>query len=589
MNEQTNTEISKHFYRAPAADFMKIPGSPLAYWLSRTALNAFVTGAPLTDFADPRVGLDTGDNESFIRFWHEVDFNQIGFNYKNAESFLKSNKFYVPHTKGGDFKKWYGNFDYVIKFNKPAYKALAKQGNKLPSKQFYFMPGASWTRVSSAKFSIRFNPAGFVFNSACPTLFSSQVDNILYITGVLLSPVSHYLLEAISPTINFQAGDIRKIPIMPPQDETIKSIQECICITQKDWDSYETSWDFKSAKLINQATTYRKVYTNYLQVKDFSDELVNTVRGLEKTINTSVIKAYNLHEELNPAVPLTEITLNCNPHYRYGGNLTDQEREDRLQSDTIAELVSYGIGCVMGRYSLDKEGLILASQGETIQDYLAQIPNPSFMPDEDAIIPLTDEEWFPDDATNLVRDFIRTVWGEETLQENLDFVAESLCLHAIRARKSETALEAIRRYLSTQFYKDHMRTYKKRPIYWLFSSGKQKAFECLVYLHRYNESTLSRMRTEYVTQLMGKYESQINHLEEQLTQASTSEKTKLNRVLRDYHAKLNELREFDNKLKHYADMRIALDLDDGVKENYGKFGDLLANVRDITGKKPKVS
>src|SRR5690554_3042044 len=243
---------------------------------------------------------------------------------------------------------------------------------------------------------------------------------------------------------------------------------------------------------------------------------------------------------------------------------------------------------MMGRYSIDKPGLILASQGETIQDYLAQIPSPKFMPDDDAILPLTDQEWFADDVTNRFREFVKVVWGEETLQENLDFVAESLCLHAIKPKKGETAMETIRRYLSTQFYKDHMKTYKKRPIYWLFSSGKQKAFECLVYLHRYNEGTLSRMRTEYVTPLMGKYESQIRHIEEQQTSASAAEKTKLGKELKDYQSKLNELHEFDSKLKHYADMRISLDLDDGVKVNYGKFGDLLANVKDITGEKPKL-
>ena len=242
----------------------------------------------------------------------------------------------------------------------------------------------------------------------------------------------------------------------------------------------------------------------------------------------------------------------------------------------------------MGRYSIDKPGLILASQGETIQDYLAQIPSPKFMPDDDAILPLTAQEWFADDVTNRFREFVKVVWGDETLQENLDFVAESLCLHAIKPKKGETSMETIRRYLSTQFYKDHMKTYKKRPIYWLFSSGKQKAFECLVYLHRYNEGTLSRMRTEYVTPLMGKYESQIRHIEEQQTSATAAEKTKLDKELKDYQSKLNELREFDSKLKHYADMRISLDLDDGVKVNYGKFGDLLANVKDITGEKPKL-
>lgn len=240
---------------------------------------------------------------------------------------------------------------------------------------------------------------------------------------------------------------------------------------------------------------------------------------------------------------------------------------------------------MMGRYSVDKPGLILASQGETLQDYLNQIPNPRFMPDSDAILPLTDQEWFTDDVTNRVREFVKVVWGEETLQENLAFIAESLCLHAIKPKKSEGALDTIRRYLSTQFYKDHLKTYKKRPIYWLFSSGKEKAFECLVYLHRYNESTLARMRTEYVTPLMGKYDAQHSLLLEQKTDASPAQQRELEKEIKVLEKKQTELRAFDEQLKHYADMRIKLDLDDGVKVNYGKFGNLLAEVKAVTGDK----
>ena len=246
---------------------------------------------------------------------------------------------------------------------------------------------------------------------------------------------------------------------------------------------------------------------------------------------------------------------------------------------------------MMGRYRIDKPGLIYAHAGnvdfEKIYngDTTSSItPNP-FIADDDGIIPLTDQEWFKDDATNRFRDFVRTVWGEENLQLNLDFVAESLCLSALKPKKSESSLETIRRYLSTQFYKDHLKTYKKRPIYWLFSSGKQKAFECLVYLHRYNESTLSRMRTGYVTPLLGKYDAFADQLKKQLEDATTSEATQLKKELVALEKKQTELRAFDDHLKHYADMRIKLDLDDGVKVNYGKFGDLLAEVKAITGGK----
>ncbi len=289
--------------------------------------------------------------------------------------------------------------------------------------------------------------------------------------------------------------------------------------------------------------------------------------------------------ELTPEISFKEITLTCNPHYRYGGNRSEEELETLLQCDTLKELVSYAIGCMMGRYSLDKPGLILASQGETVRDYLAQIPNPSFAPDENAIIPLTDQEWFPDDATNRFRDFVRTVWGEEHLQENLDFVAESLCLHAIKPKKGEAALDTIRRYLSTQFFKDHLRTYKKRPIYWLFSSGKQKAFECLVYLHRYNESTLAEMRTDYVIPLTTKLASYVEKLEQDKDASTSAAEAKaIEKELSKLYKQQTELNTFDEKLRHYADQRISLDLDDGVKVNYGKFGDLLAEVKQVVGK-----
>ncbi|ETU92588.1 hypothetical protein Q094_02973 [Pseudomonas aeruginosa PS42] len=217
MSQEQNKDMSQYFYRASAADFMKIPDAPIAYWLSNNAINSFIDGAPLADFADPRVGLDTGDNDLFIMFWHEVDYKKIGFDHNSVESFLASGKRYAPHTKGGDFRKWFGNIEFVLKFDAAAYKSLSKQGNKLPSKQFYFMPGSSWTRISSAKFSMRYNPAGFVFNSACPTLFSSSHENLLLATGVLLSPVSQHLLKALSPTLNFQAGDIRRCSNTKPE------------------------------------------------------------------------------------------------------------------------------------------------------------------------------------------------------------------------------------------------------------------------------------------------------------------------------------------------------------------------------------
>lgn len=310
-------------------------------------------------------------------------------------------------------------------------------------------------------------------------------------------------------------------------------------------------------------------------------------KRLEEFSNRVFINAYGMQDELDEFVPIQNISLAVNPDFRYGFSLSEQERGDRFCSDSFAELISYAVGCMMGRYSLDKPGLILASQGETVSEYLAQIPESSFAPDNNAIIPLTDQEWFPDDATNRFRDFICTVWGEEHLQENLDFVAESLCLHAIKLKKGEAALDTVRRYLSTQFYKDHLRTYKKRPIYWLFSSGKQKAFECLVYLHRYDESTLAQMRTDYVIPLTDRLAGYVQKLEQDKDDsASAADAKRIEKQLNKLYKQQAELTSFDEKLRHYADQRISLDLDDGVKVNYGKFGDLLAEVKNVTGVKP---
>ncbi|MGP8288578.1 BREX-1 system adenine-specific DNA-methyltransferase PglX [Halomonas colorata] len=411
-------------------------------------------------------------------------------------------------------------------------------------------------------------------------------ENLYPLLSLTNSKVIEQILGVFSPTLDFHEGPLGNVPVVFGGSKEVLSenSKAAVAIAKNDWDSQEISWGFSRSPLIDKGE-YKSMQKVYSLQRDSGEKASHHLLEIEEKNNRILIEAYGLEEELSPDVPLQEVTLTCNPHYRYGGNRSEEELETLLQCDTIKELVSYGIGCMMGRYSLDKPGLILASQGETVRDYLSQIPEPTFAPDKNAIIPLTDQEWFPDDATNRFRDFVRTVWVEEHLQENLDFVAESLCLHAIKPKKGEAALETIRRYLSTQFYKDHLRTYKKRPIYWLFSSGKQKAFECLVYLHRYNESTLAEMRTNYVIPLTTKLASYVEKLEQD-KDASTSaaEAKRIEKELSKLYKQQAELNTFDEKLRHYADQRISLDLDDGVKVNYGKFGDLLAEVKVVTGK-----
>ncbi|MEE4247027.1 MAG: SAM-dependent methyltransferase, partial [Kangiellaceae bacterium] len=354
-----------------------------------------------------------------------------------------------------------------------------------------------------------------------------------------------------------------------------------IDITKRDWDSKETSIDFIKNRLVeNKALT--KLSENWQLHYQNSEQIVNEVFELERKNADDVHEAFGIKNKLDIAEK--KITLFSNPKYLYSS-----DHSIRFQSDSLVELCSYSIGVMMGRFSLDRDGIVYALTGnEGFKELDVNGAYQSFPADDDGIIPLASEEWlFDDDATTRFKEFVKTVWGEGHLPENIEFVAESLCLHALKPKKGEGAIDTIRRYFSTQFFKDHCKTYKKRPIYWLFSSGKEKAFECLVYLHRYNEGTLSRMRTEYVTPLMGKYDAQHTLLTEQQLQATGTEARRIEKDLKSLEKKQAELRTFDEQLKHYAEMHITLDLDDGVKANYGKFGNLLADVKAIHGKAVK--
>jgi len=598
MSQQDNKDISQYFYRASAVDFMKIPGSPVAYWVSPGALTAFMDGTPLDNLAPTRKGMVTAQNSVYVRDWHEVSLDKTGLDVCQSRIEAKSSrKKWFSYLKGGGFRRWYGNkFDLVNWEN----DGQLLQSTKHPTEDriwatnfnldYIFKPNINWGAVTSSSFSARASKGGELFDAGGSACFSKSDNHFHGILAFLNSRVTGSLLETLNPTLNFQAGNLASLPLIEiiSSEAVCKNAVECIDISRSDWDAIETSWDFIGLTLLSSEYQQTRLKLTCHNARTDWREATLSMQRLEEENNRLFIEAYGLQDELTPDVPLEEITLTCNPHYRYGGNRSEEQLETLLQCDTLKELVSYAIGCMMGRYSLDKAGLILASQGETLQDYLRQIPVPRFTPDDDAILPLTDQEWFADDATNRFREFVRVVWGDEPLQQNLDFIAESLCLHAIKPPSTrsggESALDTIRRYLSTQFFKDHLRTYKKRPIYWLFSSGKHKAFECLVYLHRYHEGTLARMRTEYVIPLSAKLNSYAEKLEQD-KDASTSaaEIKRISNELATLHKQQAELAQFDEKLRHFADQRISLDLDDGVKVNYGKFGDLLAEVKAVTG------
>ncbi|HCO7564761.1 TPA: BREX-1 system adenine-specific DNA-methyltransferase PglX [Escherichia fergusonii] len=580
--EAINNKDCSWRYQTNQESFKKIPGSPIAFWIKHQERNLYQTGEILGDIASPKKGLDTGENEVFLRLWHEVSLSKSC--YDNSDH----NKKWYPYNKGGEFRKWYGNRDYLINWenNGEEIKSRSLWVKKKPTirnQQYYFKPGMTWTTVSSGGFSARYCPEGALFDNGGCTLFTDK--NIDILGAFLNSCIAARYLEFLSPTLNFQPGDIGRI-LFPKILLSAKiEFEKCVEIAKKDWNLYETSWDFLKSPLITLFE--KKIQDTFVAYKDNCEQMSINLKKLEEHNNAEFDSYLLLNCNYN--VELEKISLFSNVRYRYKDMQEKNECHNRFRSESLTDLLSYIVGCQMGRYSLDREGLVYAHEGNKgFADLVAEGAYKTFPADSDGILPLMDDEWFDDDVTSRVKEFVRTVWGEEHLQENLEFIAESLCLYAIKPKKGESTLETIRRYLSTQFWKDHMKMYKKRPIYWLFSSGKEKAFECLVYLHRYNDATLSRMRTEYVVPLLARYQANIDRLSDQLDEASGGEATRLKRERDSLIKKFSELRSYDDRLRHYADMRISIDLDDGVKVNYGKFGDLLADVKAITGNAPKV-
>ncbi len=970
-DERKAEKAEKYFFRASANDFKKIPGAPIAYWLSKQAINAFSKYPSLASVAPTKQGLATGDNNRFLRLWHEVEVSKIAFDCSSSINAKKQKEIWYPCNKGGEFRKWFGNNWFVVNWHNSGYaiKNFYDENGKLKSRpqneQFYFVEGLTWSSISSSNLSMRYSPSYQMFETKGAMCFPSHND-IYSVLGFTNSHIVNGLLLALAPTLDFHEGPIGRLAYNAcPQ--CISLVKNAVEISKTDWDSRETSWDFQRLPLLlvgsgqcvvgreevgsgqcvvgreevdsgqcvvgreevdsgqcvvgreevdsgqcvvgreevdsgqcvvgreevdsgqcvvgrkevgsgqcvvgreevdscggrssSLSTNHYPLPTNnyplstnhyplttnhyplpttlsdaYTAYRQQCREMTAKMKELEEENNRIFIDAYGLQDELTPDVPIEEITLFANPKYRYrisgqwevGSEQYEQELERRFREDTIKELISYAVGCMMGRYSLDEPGLILANQGETLVDFIRKVgreevgsgqwvvgrgevdsgqwvvgreevdsgqcvvgseevdsgqwvvgseevgsgqcvvgseevdsgqcvvgskevdsgqwvvgseevnrkeaidgnstelsgvdclaegneiggkcisankavsegrdvcsdqPDPSgssfdtlqysrrtstsieggiskflvncprfksgtgdanpacpafelcqsatgenttessgrssqtnqrtakqpeithnhplptnhyplttitnhyplttitnhcplstihFLPDDDGIIPITDFAWFDDDAAERFFEFVATVWKKETLNENLDFVAE-----AIGRKTSESSREAIRRFFCNDFFKDHLKRYKRRPIYWLFSSGKQKALQCLVYLHRYNEGTLARMRTEYLIPLQAKIASRIESLNNDIEYASsTSAANKIRKEIIKLEKQAEELRKFDEKLRHYADKKIKLDLDDGVKVNYGKFGDLLAEVKAVTGKKP---
>ena len=576
--------------RVAQDEFKKIPGSPVAYWVSERVREVFEEGTLLGKLVDAKQGLATADNDQFLRRWHEVDQGKCSYHSKSRDDAAQSGKKWFPYNKGGEFRKWYGNQEYLVNWENDGYAIRAfgtEDGGRarsvLRNTEFYFLPSVTWSFVSSSYFGVRYSDAGAVFDVGGSSAFPSERDH-LWVTGFLCSKQVYEFMRVMNPTLNFQVGNVAALPVLSApvhnHQSAIEKVGKLLILhTRTDWNAYERSWNFESLPILMASSdTTSTLESSYIAWITQNRETIAEMKLLEEENNRLFIDAYGLQGELTPDVPIEQITLTANPAYRYGGNLTEEEQWDRFRPDTMKELISYAIGCMMGRYSLDAPGLIYAHSGGSGFDPSRYITFPA---DPDGIVPLTDSDWFEDDAAHRLMEFISVAWDETHLEDNLAFLAENLS-----TKQNEPSREALRRYLCDSFFKDHLQAYKKRPIYWLFSSGKQKAFQCLVYLHRYNEGTLARMRTEYVIPLQGMMASRVRQLDEDIAAvASTAHRKRLEKERAALVKQKPELLEFDEKLRHYADQRIGLDLDDGVKVNYGKFGDLLAEVKPVTGAK----
>lgn len=546
------------FFRAQDS-FEEVPGSPIAYWASDSVRGAWKNTKLINQVSYPKKGLDTGENERFLRRWYEIPQNKFTF-YKKDEA---NDLCWVPLQKGGAFRRWYGNSEYVVLWKSNGLELRSHPGSSIRNERFYGLKGCTWSTLTSSDFSMRLCPEGFIFESKGAVCFPMEPLKIEELLAFGNSRVAQVFFSALSQTMDYHEGPFGLLPYKAPIeiDELVLLVNEAVSTSKVDWDESELSWSFIYPYFVGLGVGLDRLVESWQAWALESKSRIEKLQAIEERNNLLFANAFGLQDEVSVEVVDSQISL------------ARADRENDMQ-----RLLSYVVGCMMGRYSLDETGLIYAHSGNIGFDPSRYI---KFQADADGIIPITDESWFEDDAAERVREFVKVVWGDGTLVENMEWLADSL------GRKAgESADEAVRRYLSTSFYKDHLQTYKKRPIYWLFSSGKQKAFECLVYLHRYNEGTLSRMRMEYVVPLQSRMQARIDKLTDDIDSATSSAQQKALQKRKDKLTKqLEELRRFDENLRSYADQRITLDLDDGVKVNYGKFGSLLAEVKAITGGK----
>jgi hypothetical protein len=528
-----------------------VPNSPIAYWLAPALRSTFMSGRRLDQLADVKHGLSTGKNAAVVRLWYEVSFDDIGLVMKTREQALESNRKWFPYNKGGEFRRWYGNVEHVLRYDSAGQKQMASfPGHRHDGRSHYFRQGVTWSKVSAGRPAFRYQPIGQIFDVAGNAFFQHRESDIWGLLAVANSPISTAILGAIAPTINFEAGNISGLPVVSDAFAgVVDQTRQLVQIAKDDWDSQETSWEFQSPVQFPAGPAVR-LDESFAAFIDDSLKLTEHSQSIEEAVNQRLIKSYGLWGQIDPAVSPYQVSLLRNQLFRYGTR--DDQRAAR---DAVSDLVSYAVGCMFGRYSLDEPGLILADQGATLRDYVAKVPSPTFAPDADNVIPIVNGDWFEDDIVERFRLFLRVAFGEQHFSENLEFVTKSL------------GVKKLRDYFVKSFYRDHWQRYQKRPIYWLFSSPKG-SFNALIYMHRYTPSTVSTVLTylrEYVTKL-----------ESALQQAERGGNAKEADRLRKILVELNEY-EHDT-LFPKASENVVIDLDDGVKANYPKFGAALKKI-----------
>ena len=572
---------SKNRYEAKQEDFEKIPGSPIAYWVS-DKVKALFEYKSLSDFNKFSNGLNTGDNDRFLRFWSEIEKTSMRVKTNNFEEALESKKRWFPYNKGGSFKKWYGNDENVIFWDNNGFeiKKYAIKRNKgshwsryLCGMDYQFHKSITWSFVSSSKFGIRFKDNGYLFDVGGSSMFVEDNNYYKYFGALLNTKLAFFILKNINPTLNFQTGNIGKIPLVITESEKIKQqidtlTQECIDISKEEWDSRETSWDFAQNELLRilhdeflildeKMQTLEMVYNRYC---DYWSEKFYRLHANEEELNRLFIDIYELQDELTPDVALEDITILKNEAKIVNGKLVFDKKE------IMKQFVSYGVGVMFGRYSLDHKGLHIANMNESLEDANAKfnIQHPTFEADDDNIIPIVDEsDYFSDDMTERFIEFVRTTFGSEKLQQNIAFIEAGLG-------------KKLRAYFLKDFYTDHTKRYKKRPIYWLFSSPKG-TFKALIYMHRYTPDTLNNILNDYLRPFRIRLDTMRNEALRvtESEDVSARDKTQADKRIDKIDKTLSDINEYEKILAHYAAQRIEIDLDDGVKVNYCKFQEVL--------------